>query len=337
MKRIGYLLEEVAEIGNLTDAFAKAARGKRRRAEVRTFEDELDGHLAKLVEELESGSYRPGTFRRFVVRDPKVRVIHAAPFRDRVVHHGIMNVAALHFERGAIDQSYACRVGKGNQAALGEAMRGSRKRSHWLKLDVRKYFDSIDHAILKTLFRRRFKDEAFLTLLDRIVGGYETAPGKGLPIGSLTSQYFANFYLDGFDHWVREVLGLRGYVRFMDDMVFWSDDPDGLVDAERRIREWMRSERQLELKPSVSGRSRDGLPFLGYRVMPGRLLLGRRARKRFRRRFGEAETAWRCGQIDEDGLQRRTMALLGYVGQAECLGWRQRLFADREEGALSGV
>jgi retron-type reverse transcriptase len=328
MKRFAQLLPRIATRENLALAFHKAAAGKRRSPAVLRFTVHLDHALNTLVRELAEGSWQPGAFHRFLVRDPKLRVIHAAPFRDRVVHHALMNVAGPCFEHGAIAHSYACRQGRGNLAAVQHAARCTRAHRFFLKLDIRRYFDSIDHATLRTLFRRRFKDGAFLHRLDVVLDSFRVSPGRGLPIGTLSSQYFANFHLDGLDHWIAETLRCPAYVRYMDDFILWHDDAAVLARWLGEVRAWLAEERRLELKgtPRVAP-CRDGVPFLGYRLTPAGVLLGRPARRRFGRRLREGEAAATAGRVTSRDLQRRTDALLAFVQIAECQVWRRRLVA----------
>lgn len=332
MKRAGHLLPCIAERANLALAAWKASRGRRGEAVVRRFAARLDENLGVLSREIREGTVAVSPYLRFAVRDPKPRVIHAAPFRSRVLHHAIMNVCGPHLERGAIDDSYACRLGKGNSAALLRARHFAARHKHFLKLDVRRYFDSIDHARLKRRYRRLFKDAGLVFLFDRIVDSYGSEPGKGVPIGTLASQYFGNFYLDRLDRYVKEGLRCRAYLRFMDDFVLWHDSARQLACWQAAIGEWLRTELALELKSSARlGRADEGMLFLGFRVMPGRLLLGRRARRRFRSRLAGYERACLYGAMGEPELQRRVGALVAYTDQAECRAWRRRVLAARCE------
>lgn len=326
MKRVGQLLPAIATWPNVMAAWRRAAAGKRGKRQARRFAEAATENVNQLAAELADLSWRPGPYRRSVIRDPKTRVIHAAPFRDRVAHHALLNVAGPGFERAAMDHSYACRVGKGSRAAVEHAARCSRRFRHFLKLDIRRFFDSVPHAVLLQLLRRRFKDAGFLTLMERIVRSHSTAPGRGLPIGTLTSQYLANFCLDGLDHHILQQLAPRAYVRYMDDFVLWHDDPGQLRRARDGIVSWLAAERGLELKePGAPRPVDDGLPFLGYRILPGRILLGQRARRRFRRRLSELESAHAAGRVNSAEEQRRGDALLAFVRVAECRRWRQRL------------
>lgn len=187
-------LGDVAELANLTAAAWRAAAGKRHRREVRLFLASLDRSLAQLAADLHAGLAPANRFRTFTIFDPKRRTIHAPIFRDRVVHHALMAHVGPELEQRLIFDSYACREGKGNLAAVQRAQHFARRYRWYGKLDVRGYFHSIDHEVLKTGLRRCVKGPA-LRLCHRIIEGFTTTPGRGLPIGALSSQYFANWYL----------------------------------------------------------------------------------------------------------------------------------------------
>lgn len=326
MKRAGNLYPLIAEPDNLRLAFLKAVRGKRGKNEVRAYGARLDENLLLLREQLLTQRPDVGHYSFFTVYDPKERVICAASFPERVLHHAVMNVCEPVLERYAIHDSYACRTGKGMHAAVRRAQEFSRMHPWYLKLDVRKYFDSIDHATMRRLLSRRIKDSDLLTLFGRILSTYETTPGRGLPIGNLVSQHLANFYLGHLDHWVKETLRVRGYVRYMDDFVLWEETKDPLQIHLRAIRGFLSSELGLELKENVQiNRCARGLPFLGYRVFPGHLDLGPRARQRFARRLRGYEAEWMDGAWSEADLARHMEALLSYVRFADTVALRRRI------------
>ena len=236
MKRAGELIERIANADNLRLAFWKASRGKRAKAEVLRFRADLDARLRILREKLFSASVAWGPYRTFKVYDPKERMICVAPFRDRVAQHAIINVVEPHFESYQIHDSYACRRGKGLDGAIARAVCFSRPGDWYLKMDVRKYFDSIHHGVLKGLLRRRFKDPVLLALLDGVINSYAASPGRGVPIGNLTSQFFANHYLAILDHRLKEIMHCRRYVRYMDDFVVWDSEKGSLATSRPRNR-----------------------------------------------------------------------------------------------------
>lgn len=195
-----------------------------------------------------------------------------------------MNILEPELERFQIHDSYACRTGKGTDAALQRALYFSRRNSHFLKLDIRKYFDSIPHDRLLGLLRRRVADRGLLNLLQQILSSYERIPGGGVPIGNLTSQHLANFYLAHVDHLVKDRLRIPGYLRYMDDMLLFSSSAQELRDAFCQVREFIRVDLDLAIKPPITGICAQGVPFLGFLVKPDGILLSRNKRRRSRDR-----------------------------------------------------
>jgi len=213
MKRLGHLMEQIVERHNLEEAFWLAARGKRDRQEVLAYMRDFQSEMERLREGLLAIDYPVGGFRSFLIRDPKLREINAAPFRERVLHQAIMLVCGPVLEKSLIYDTYACRKGKGQWAAVRRAERFSNESEFFLKFDIRKYFDSIHHETLKAQLERRFKDPFLLAWFDRILHTYRTASGRGLPIGSLISQHLANVYLSPLDHWVHAMVTTHGNLK----------------------------------------------------------------------------------------------------------------------------
>lgn len=325
MKRASRLLEAVLTPDNFRLAFRAATRGKRRQAEVVRFGSRLEDNLGGLIERLRAGAFRFGTFTQFLIRDPKPRVITAPCLRERIIHHAIVNVFEPDFERWLITDTFACRKGKGRIAALLRTRRFAGRFGTFLKLDVRKYFDSVPHDRLLGLLGRRFKDGRLLDLFERIVRSFRGALGRGLPIGALTSQHFANFYLGHFDRFVKETLRVEGYVRYMDDMALWADDEGRLKAALRDGEGYLRDELGLALKPTpYLNRTAHGMDFLGCRVFPHHMTLNRRSRVRFRRKMTALEGAYLSGDIDEAQLQQRGTALTAFTRTSGLSAWKFR-------------
>jgi RNA-directed DNA polymerase len=251
MKRERNLIEKIAEPENIRLAYWKARKSKEGRKEVADFTKNLDFEIRTLHESFLDGNIQVGTYHYFTIYDPKERVICASSFRERVIQHAIMNICHANFEKFQIYDSYASRKGKGTYAALARAKYFQKKYKWFLKLDVRKYFDSIDHDLLKQLLMRRFKDKYLLKIFCDIINSYETSAGKGLPIGNLTSQYFANHYLAVADHFIKEKLNASAYVRYMDDMVIWADDKGTLLKIGYQYKRFIEHELRLTLKPNV--------------------------------------------------------------------------------------
>ena len=221
MKRVGHLMPGIVEWENLLLAFCRAERGLSDKHEADVYRENLDENLRFLRDGLADGSFPFGEYHSFEVRDPKTRMIHAPAFRERVAQHAIFNLCEPIMEKKLIDDCFACRKGKGTHGALKRAQVFARRYKWYLKLDVRRYFDSVVHSQLLEMLGRVFKDAHLLKLFAQIIGGYETERGRGLPIGSLASQFFANHYLSQLDRTCKQVLRVPGYLRYMDDFILW--------------------------------------------------------------------------------------------------------------------
>ncbi|HMP79350.1 MAG TPA: RNA-directed DNA polymerase [Pirellulaceae bacterium] len=325
MRRTANLFDRIYEPENLRLAFHKAARGRRGQAVVQQFAANVDRHIAAMSAAIGEGTLPVGRFHQFLIRDPKERVITAPCFDERVLHHAIMNVCEPVMDRWLIDDTFACRAGKGREAAIQRAQGFTQHAEWFLKLDVRKYFDSVRHDHLLALLERRFKDLRLLELLKIIIiKSYRGELGVGLPIGSLTSQHFANFYLGWLDRFLKESLRVRWYVRYMDDMVLWHSSREALAEMHGRCAEFASQQLQLEFKPGVVQRTGVGVAFLGCRIRPTHVELNRRSKRRWRRRVRVLERAERLGLISESNLQQRLVALTAFSKAAGAKSWRFR-------------
>ena len=319
MKRAGNLYRKISNRENLELAFYRAQRGKASRGDVIRFRENLDEELRALSQDIEEGTVSVGDYHYFHIHDPKPRTICAACFRERVLHHAIMAVCDGEFERYQIYDSYASRVGKGVDACLKRTQEFAGKFGWFMKLDIHKFFGSVNHDILLELLNRRFKDPELLYLFSRIVESYETTPGCGLPIGNLTSQYFANLYLGLMDHLIKDTWRIPGYVRYMDDFILFADSREELIGRLPELTEFLRGELKLELNPLVLNRCAAGIPYLSYRVYPDRLWLSLKARRRFRRKI-------RIANENEDA--ESALPLLAFIGRADDRAFRRRVFAN---------
>jgi RNA-directed DNA polymerase len=335
MKRYGGLWDSVVAWPNLVRAAAKAQRGKRDRPAVQHFNFTQEYQLYRLAEELDRGTYRPGAFRSHWIARPKPRLISAAPYRDRVVHHALMNVLEPILDRHFHPGSYACRKGKGTHAAadrLQELMRGNR---WFVQCDVRKFFPSIDHEVLKGKYRRLVKDRRVLSLMDLILdcsneqepvtewfaGDDLFAPvgrRRGLPIGNLTSQWFANWMLNDLDHFVTSGLGVGAFVRYCDDFILLHNDPDLLRDSLGKVVELLERDRLRLHEQRLSIReSRGGARFVGFRIWPTHRLLTKDNVRAFRRRVRWMKRAYAEGKIDPAEVRPRLVSWMGHARQAD--------------------
>lgn len=325
MKRVGYLYENVFDMDNLRLAYWKAKRGKGCKPNVVAFESTLDTNLLLLHNQLKLGSISVGNYHYFKVFDPKERQICAATFSERVLHHALINVCHPYFERFQTFDSYASRLGRGTYRALDRAKGFSEKYKWFLKLDVRKYFDSICHQTLKKQLIRLFKDPLLLQLLYRIIDTYEIQKERGVPIGNLTSQYFANHYLAIADHYVKEQLKIPAYVRYMDDMVLWHHDKSLLLEIGKKFESFIHLNLQLKLKPPCLNQTKKGLPFLGYILYPNRISLSQRSRSRFYQKLKLYERNYQQQDWSERDYQNCLIPLLAFTERADAVAFRRQV------------
>ena len=334
MKRAGNLFERIADFDNLCLAFWKARKGKNAKAEVRKFRENLHEEINSLRNDLLCGAIRVGDYHYFEIYEPKKRQICAASFRERVLHHAIINICGPYFEQFLIFDTYACRKGKGSHKAVDRAQFFSRRNTFFLKLDIARYFHTIDHAILVKLLERMFKERQLLGLLKKIISSYEAAPGKGLPIGNLTSQYFANHYLGLLDHFIKEQLCIKPYVRYMDDLIIWDNSKNELRVYLRDIKQFLRKTLSLDLHdPGSLNYTSKGVNFLGYRVFPQTIKLARRSRSRFVKKYRSYEKWYLSETLGEDELANHMTPLLAFTQHADAKSFRKNVL--QRYGAVS--
>ncbi len=317
MKRAGNLYWKIAEIDNLELAFWKAQRGKSGKNEVMRFRENLHENLVAIRNEFLACNVTLGNYHYFTIYDPKERVICAADFRERVIQHAVVNICEPYFEKYQIFDSFACRKGKGMDACLERTKLFCRKYQWYLKLDIHKYFDSINHNVLLNILYRRFKDQRLLNFFASLIDTYETSSECGLPIGNLLSQYFANLYLGGLDHELKDVMKVAGYVRYMDDFIIFANSKDELKITKSKVEEIIHKRLQLELNPSLCNRTRHGIPFLSYKVTPFGLRLSQKAKKRFRAKSKIADRVQSADHI---------LPLLAFVNRADSFGFKRKIF-----------
>lgn len=311
------MIPQIQTLDNLYLAFWKAQRGHRKSAEVEAFRQQLDQELFDLQSQLQSGKLNVGNYRYFYVYDPKERLICACSFSEKVLHHALMNVCHDTFDRYQIHDSYACRLGKGTHKAVERAAYFSARYPYFAKLDVRKYFETMPHTVLKAQLARGFKEKQLHNYFDQIIDSYQTAPERGLPIGNLTSQYFANHFLGQADHFVKEKLRVRPYVRYMDDMILWGGDKKTLRKQSLALKDYLEHSLSVEVKPIIMNRVCYGLPFLGYQLKSNGIRLHRRSKQRFRRKAKAVQIAWHKGALTDQAAASRMQALQAMTEHAK--------------------
>jgi RNA-directed DNA polymerase len=335
------LFKQIAGFRPLMAAFRSAIKGKRKKPGAAAFCAGLEREILRLERELNAQSYRTGRYLTIDIVDRKKRrQVSAAPFRDRVVHHALCSVVQPIFESGFIGNSFANRIGKGTHNAIATYEHYRNRHAHVLRCDIFRYFPAIDHEILKEEFRRRVACQRTLWLMDRIVDGsnpqepvnvhfpeddlfspYERH--RGLPIGNLTSQFFANLYLNRFDHFVTEVLGAP-YVRYVDDFALFHDDPAVLAGWRARIARFLEG-RRLKLHPHKTFVAPTAEPaeFLGFVLMPsGQRRLPEDNVRRFRTRFRGLGDRLRAGAISLEDEVEKVRAWVAHASHAD--SWRLR-------------
>ena len=353
MKRYGNLYPQITEFSNLLAAANNAQKGKRFRDSVLAFNHDLEPKLLTLQDELHHKTYQPGEYKNFDIYEPKRRVISAAPYRDRVVHHALCNVIVPIFERTFIATSYANRLGYGSHRGLEQFVRYARSSRYVLQCDICQYFPSIDLSILKQQIRRKLKCRDSLWLIDKILDNRSHAeqgqqqslyyfPGDtlltpldhptGLPIGNLTSQFFANVYLNNFDHFVKEELNVSRYVRYVDDFALFSDDRDFLIHCRERLEAYLATQLRLRIHPIKSQltQTRYGAMFVGFRVFQRshRIRVRNYNLQKGRRRLKRLEVAYDQGQISRKDVQQRWQSWKAHLSHGDTWRLRQDIIAE---------
>ena len=325
MKRAKQLLPQIVDRDNLRLAFWKASKGKRHSHAVLAYQAELEANLATLQHQIAVAELEVGDYHYFLVYEPKEREICASAFSEQVLHHALMNACHPYFDNAQIADSYASRKGKGTYSALDRARQFTKQYPWFLKLDVRKFFASIHHDVLKTQLDRRFKEDTLKQCFYQIIDSYEHRTDRGLPIGNLTSQYFANQYLTGLDHFIKNELSFKGYVRYMDDMVLWAADKKQLIAARNTILAYANENLRLEIKPCQLNQSCLGLPFLGYRVFPNKVLLLQKSKQRFIKKTRKLISDYHNGECPPEHAHDSMNALLAFIDYADTKGFRNAL------------
>lgn len=341
MKRIGHvtnadgiqvtLVEAMAEYGNVQKAYNKARKCKRYRKDVLIFTNEKEENLERVRNDILGLTYEPSKYHYFKVYEPKERQIMALPFYDRVVQHAINNVLEPIFNKRFIFHSYACRKRKGMHAASDELQK---QLYNWdkfhpdqplyaIKADIHHYFQSIDHAILKAEIQKVIKDAGALELLDKIIDHNGNMPdGVGIPVGNLTSQLFANIYLDKLDKYIKHTLGAKAYIRYMDDFIILSPDKNQLREWLATIEVFLREELKLELNPKTAIlAARNGIDFVGYKHRATHRKVRCDSVKRMKQKIKKFES----GKITKEQLQKSVASWTGHAGHADSYNLRKKI------------
>ena len=334
MKRVGNLMERITDMENLREAFLRASKGKTDKLAVVSFRKNLDDNLKTLGLQLMHGNPKVGKYHFFKIHDPKERIICAAQFPTRVAFHAIMRICHPLFDAYQIYDSYASRIGKGQYKAI-ERARGFASKYRWFaKLDVCKYFDSIDHEVMTRQIGNLIKDRRLMDIFKQLIDGYCREEGKGLPIGNLTSQYFANHYLSLADHYIKEKMSVKAYVRYMDDMLIFANDKEEIKHIVKNYTTFIERTLILQLHQPVINKTNKGLNFLGYVVTDKALRLSQRSRRRFRKKLANLDKEYQQSKISIEKYNMRYKCLRAFIDKAEAMAflkssWTARIESDR--------
>lgn len=301
-KRTRLVLADIASTPIIALALHKAAKGKRhKKAVVRALSDP-ECTIARVQQALLQGRLPVGVFRHFTIHDPKRRQISAAPFLDRVAHHAIANAIEPALDAALLDTVFACRNGKGVHAAIHFAQQQNRCYSWVMHMDIAGYFETIDHDVLRQRLYKRFYGDGN-GLLDEVIKSYAAIDGKGLPIGALTSQLFANHYLCHADRWWLRQRGVHRHCRYMDDFLVWGDNRQQLQEVYKAFVDYCSSQLKLQLKPAIIQPTHKVLLYCGARIGLAEIKPSKRRLARFKQRQQSLEYQYANGQLPAVSLQ----------------------------------
>ena len=336
-KRIHNIFDEIISPENLFLAWQEFRKGKRKKPDVQQFEFNLEDNLFKLHFELKNKTYKHSHYTAFNVCDPKLRRIHKACVRDRVLHHAIFQILYSIFDKTFIFDSYSCRNEKGTHKAVNRlekfcrsASRNNHRNIFTLKLDIRKFFDSIDQEILLKLIQKKVGDENTIWLIEKIIESFDS----GLPRGNVTSQIFANIYLNGLDQFIKHKLKIKYYLRYCDDFIILSENKNNLYELVGIIGEFLEHNLKLTLHPDkiIIRKWRQGIDFLGYVVLPHHRVLRTKTKRRMFHKIALNRKMWREELVSEESFEQSLQSYLGMLKYCEGYKIRKNIM----NGIVSG-
>jgi RNA-directed DNA polymerase len=338
MKVARYLFDHMVAVENLLLAWAHFRRGKRKRQDVQYFERHIEDFIFDLHEDLMTLRYQHKPYNHFDVFDPQKRYISKACVRDRLVHQMLYATLTNIFDKTFIFHSFSCRVGKGTHAGVRQLQKMLRQVSHngkracfALKMDVQRFFDSVDHDILKGFLRERVQDHRVLCILDRVIDSFRSQPDHpqniGLPLGNVTSQIFANVYLHPLDHFIKHTLRQKYYLRYCDDFIIVAHEKSQLTALMEPISNFLAQKLRLTLHPKkiILSNMHQGIDFLGYILFLHHRLLRASTRRRMQRRLKTKYEAYLKQQIESTHMDQSLQSYLGILAHANTYKLSQNL------------
>lgn len=336
---------------NLHSSALKAQKGKRWKNSTLRFNFNLESNLIRVQNNLVKGNWKPGKYWSFTIFEPKKRIIHAAPYVDRIVHHAVINILEPIWEKRFYTHSYACRKGKGTHSAVDTCQKYMNRYNYVLKCDIRKYFPSIDREILKKIIHKKITDIRLVKIINNIIDSspefedvenkfnsanddqlclFYNSPNykKGIPIGNLTSQFFANVYLNELDSWIKHELGIKGYVRYMDDFLVFHNYKQQLNTIKMQTKSFLSNNLLLDLHPKKAEvfPVKNGIPFLGYHVFKTHRRLQKNNIKRFLTRMKRKQDEYSKNKITFVNIMRSIKAWIGHCSHADTWNLRDGIF-----------
>ncbi|RJQ35551.1 RNA-dependent DNA polymerase [Candidatus Parcubacteria bacterium] len=328
MKVYNDIFKDIVSLENLFLAWDEFKKDKRYKIDVQEFEFNLEENIFKLHRELDNKTYSHGSYIGFYITDPKLRHIHKATVRDRILHHVVYKVLLPIFEPTFISNSFSCRKGKGSHKGveilskiLRKVSRNNTRTCYALKCDIKKFFDSVDHLILLEIISKRIVDNNTLELLKEIIGSYTSNifQKKGLPIGNLTSQLFTNVYMNELDQYIKNKLKIKHYVRYTDDFVIVSEDKNYLMNILKPISKFLSDKLLLQLHPKKLSirKYNQGIDFLGYIIFPQHKLIRTKTKKRIFRKLKYRKTEYENNKITKYTYNQSLQSYLGVLSHAD--------------------
>ena len=328
---IAEIYTEITRFKNILTAWEEFRKGKKNKKDVLEFEYQLEENLFSLQRQLLDKTYLHSGYKKFHIKDPKLRLIHKATVTDRLVHHLVSTHLEKIFEPDFITHSYSSRKNKGTHRAVltfqGMANRVSNRGKNlcWvLKLDIKKFFASISHQVLIGLLTKQIDDHDFLNILQIIIKSF---PEKGVPIGNLTSQYFANIYLNQLDEFITKELKIQYYIRYADDFAILSKNRQVLLDLLPVIQEFLKRELDLELHPQkiILRKFSSGVDFLGYVIFPTHILPRTKTKRRLIKKIKQRIIEYQQGKTTKEKLKATINSYLGYLSHSNSYNFKKEL------------
>jgi retron-type reverse transcriptase len=335
MKRHGNLWEQIITTENMMRAYRRARKGKGWQYKVKNFEKDLDGNLERIRQSLINKTFTTSEYRVKEVYEPKQRTIYVLPFApDRIVQHAVMNVLEPIWNALMIEDSYACRQGKGQHAASRKAAEWVRRHRYCLQADVKKFYPSINHDILMEVVKRKIKDPHVLWLLEDII--YSIPGGKNVPIGNYTSQWLGNLYLNELDMFVKHQLGVKDYIRYNDDFVIFGDHKRKLHEYRCTIRSFLSEQLDLTMSKDKVFPVSQGLDFVGYRHFPRKILLRKSTAKRVKKKIKSLPYLLKTGKISAESARSVIASTKGWIQWANTHNLSVSLHLNQLEEEVNG-